>query len=232
MNELTFNLENALEAIRLAKSNGHDWLYENYPKPDGQMRRSSSGFLVCEGAVYPLKPLGRLANKISGHPMIDNPHSDEFRTYFENLGFQLIKNLDHEAKVAAKRQRRLAEIWERPGQAKFRLAVFELFGARCLVTGCEALIVLEAAHVLPVSGGGGDEAWNGIPLRADLHRLFDAGSIVIHADNWTLSVAEPVRNDYGQYHDIDLGPVIAKIEGASKLAAALRKRMNLTSQKK
>ncbi|MEP9397619.1 HNH endonuclease signature motif containing protein [Mesorhizobium sp. KR2-14] len=162
--------------------------------------------------------------------MTSNPITNVFRRYFENLQFQLIDSPEDEAESAAKRQRRLAEVWERPGQAKFRRAVFELFGARCLVTGCETLMALEAAHILPVSSGGRDEGWNGIPLRADLHRLFDAGVIMLEPSTWKLFVMEPVRKEYGQYHGLDLGPDIAKISDGPKLAAALRKRLGLTTQ--
>lgn len=93
--------------------------------------------------------------------MVDNPFTNVFRRYFESLEFQLIKNPDDEAEIAVERQLRLAEVWGRPGQAKFHRAVFELFGARCLVTGCQSLVALEAAHIIPVAGGGCDEAWNG-----------------------------------------------------------------------
>ena len=96
----------------------------------------------------------------------------------------MIDSPEDEAENATERQRRLAEVWEHPGQARFRRAVFEMFGARCVVTGCETLMALEAAHVLPVSSGGGDKGWNGIPLRADLRRLFDAGAIMIDPTSW------------------------------------------------
>ena len=227
MADLIFDREHATEAIGLAKTKGQEWLYESYPKPNGQKRRSSTGFLMHEGAAYPVKPLGRLANEIAGNPMTDNPSTNDFRKYFENLGFQLIDSPEDEAENATERQRRLAEVWERPGQARFRRAVFEMFGARCVVTGCETLMALEAAHVLPVSSSGGDEGWNGIPLRADLHRLFDAGAIMIDPTSWKLSVADAVREEYGQYHGLDLEPVLAEIDGAAKLAAALRERMEI-----
>lgn len=229
MPDLIFELKHALEAIQLAKTNGREWLYENYPKPDGQMCKSSTGFLMHEGAVYPVKPLGRLANEKAGSPMASNPVTDVFRRYFENLGFQLIDSPESEADGAAERQRRLAEVWERPGQAKFRRAVFELFGARCLVTGCETLAALEAAHILAVASGGCDEGWNGLPLRADLHRLFDASAIMLEPSTWTLHVIESARKDYGQYHGFDLGPAIAKIDSVQKqkLTTALLKRVDI-----
>lgn len=232
MTELTFNRDQAEEAIDRVKAQGQTWLYENYPKPNGQKRKSSTGFLMYEGVAYPVKPLGRLANEIAGSPMIENPVTDVFRSYFESLGFQLIENATDEAEIAAERQRRLAGVWERPGQAKFRRAVFEMFGARCLISGCETLAVLEAAHIVPVSCGGGDEAWNGIPLRADLHRLFDASNITVDARDLTVSVAETVRKDYGAYHGNDLSALVLTTEEVSKFLMALKKRMSVISEKK
>lgn len=230
MTELTFNRDQAEEAIDRVQAEGQVWLYENYPKPNGQKRKSSTGFLMYEGVAYPVKPLGRLANEIAGSPMTDNPITNVFRRYFESLGFQLIKNVNDEAEIAAERQRKLAGVWERPGQAKFRRTVFEMFGARCLISGCDSLAVLEAAHIVPVSCGGGDEAWNGIPLRADLHRLFDAGSIAIDAQSLTTRVFETARKDYGAYHGVDLSTYVSKTEGNSKFLTALKKRMSVVSE--
>ncbi|NIY78988.1 hypothetical protein HCZ23_05845 [Celeribacter sp. HF31] len=229
MTELTFDRNQAEEAIDRVKAEGLAWLYENYPKPNGQMRKSSTGFLMHEGVAYPVKPLGRLANELAGNPMTDNPITNVFRKYFEKLGFQLIENASNEAEIAAERQRRLAEVWQRPRQAKFRREVFEMFGARCLISGCETLAVLEAAHIIPVSCGGGDEAWNGIPLRADLHRLFDAGSIILDAENWRISIEETARKDYGIYNGNSFSELISKIELKPEVATALKKRMSLKS---
>ena len=44
----------------------------------------------------------------------------------------------------------------------------------CAVTRESCLVVLEAAHIVPVQNGGQEVLSNGILLRADLHRLFDA----------------------------------------------------------
>lgn len=229
MSTLIFDRKHALEAINQARANGLDWLYESYPRPNGRMRRSTTGYLMHEGVRYPVKPLGRLASDIAGAPMNDNPTTNVFRSHFESLGFQLMNSPEDEAEedeaeVAAERQRRLAEVWMRPHQAKFRDDVFKKFGARCLVTGCTTLKALEAAHILPVAGNGGDEAWNGIPLRADLHRLFDSGAILLDPDTWTLTVRAPDAEDYLEYDGMDLAPVFARVEDAPKTAAALRKR--------
>lgn len=224
MSELIFDRNHALKALGIATEKGLDWLYSAYRKPNGKMRKSSTGFLMHEGTTYPVKPLGRLANELAGQPMKDNPITNVFRKHFETLGFTLINSPDDEAEKADQRQRGLAEIWERPGQAKFRRKVFETFGARCLVTGCETLIALEAAHVLPVSQKGGDKAWNGIPLRADLHRLFDAGALSIDPDSWKVVIDESMYHDYGQFHGKSLAALMTGNTSASKLAGALKKR--------
>lgn len=224
MSTLIFDRKHALEAINQARANGLDWLYESYPGLAGKPRKARTGFLMHEGHAWPVKALGRLASQIAGGPMTHNPNTNVFRKYFEILGFQLINSPEDEAEVAAERQRRLAEVWMRPHQAKFRDDVFKKFGARCLVTGCTTLKALEAAHILPVAGNGGDEAWNGIPLRADLHRLFDSGAILLDPDTWTLTVRAPDAEDYLEYDGMDLAPVFARVEDAPKTAAALRKR--------
>jgi hypothetical protein len=50
---------------------------------------------------------------------------------------------------------------------------------------------------------------------------------MIDPTSWKLSVADAVREEYGQYHGLNLKPVIAGIDGAAKLAAALRERMEI-----
>lgn len=224
MTELVFTKNDAISAIRMTRENGIDWLYENYPKPHGRPRRSITGFLMFEGEAYPVKPLGRLANEIAGEPMDWNPDTAVFRAHFSRLGFQLINSPETEAEQAAERQKRLARVWERPGQAKFRRQVFDLFGARCLVTGCETLICLEAAHIVPVGFGGDDKATNGLPLRADLHRLFDAGAMTVNPLTWRVVMAQSVLDGYGEFNGLDLGEMISGIQETADLAKALNRR--------
>jgi len=230
MTELRFKREHAVEAIRQttehARSNDHGlgWLYDTYRKPAGQMRKSSTGFLMHEGVAYPVKPLGRFANALAGHPMTDNPITNVFRDRFAKLKFRLIDSPEAEAEQAVERQRKLSEVLARPQQAKFRRAVFALWGSRCLITKCETLPALEAAHIHRVSEGGNDQAWNGIPLRADIHRLFDAGLITLSSDEWTVSVNDEESSHYGEFHGRSLAKCIGKSGKAEDLAAMLRKR--------
>lgn len=227
MEEFIFKPNHVIKAIEQVKTNGEDWLYREYPKPNGRMRKSSSGFLIYRGLTYPLKPLGRLSNALAGSPMIGNPSTKKFREYFETQGFQLIDTPEIEAEDAVERQKCLANVWGRPGQAKFRSEVFKIFGACCIVTGCQTLKSLEAAHILPVSDGGRDEGWNGFPLRADIHRLFDSNVISLNPKTWKLNVLESAREDYGEYHHLDLKPVMLKSNNIQQLTMVLQKRFSL-----
>jgi hypothetical protein len=62
----------------------------------------------------------------------------------------------------------------RDGQAAFREAVLGAYGGECAITGCRVPEVIEAAHIEPFDGPATHRPGNGIPLRRDLHSLFDA----------------------------------------------------------
>ena len=58
--------------------------------------------------------------------------------------------------------------------AEFRSMICACDDSRCVLT-CETTIqALDAAHLIPAAEGQNDTPFNGIVLRADLHRLFDA----------------------------------------------------------
>jgi len=69
----------------------------------------------------------------------------------------------------------------RMAQQAFKNAVMA-YGSRCELSGERTPSVLDAAHVLSVEHGGSDQPENGLILRADLHRLFDAGLFLIRTD--------------------------------------------------
>lgn len=81
--------------------------------------------------------------------------------------------------VTADRLRRLREEAVRHGQNTFRRRLLEAYGNRCCISGTDAVQVLDAAHIIPFSGKGSDSPQNGLLLRADLHRLFDAGALAV-----------------------------------------------------
>lgn len=64
---------------------------------------------------------------------------------------------------------------------------------RCAISGCTLEDCLDAAHILPVANNGKEVLSNMILLRADLHRLFDAGL-------WSLRVIDGQCRLYAAKH--------------------------------
>ena len=71
----------------------------------------------------------------------------------------------------------------RLGQSSFRVLVTDAYKRRCAITGESTLMALEAAHIVPYSDEkGSHDVRNGLLLRADFHRLFDAGLVSVNQD--------------------------------------------------
>jgi putative restriction endonuclease len=93
----------------------------------------------------------------------------------------------------------------RLGQGAFRVLVTDAYTRRCSITGEKTLPVLEAAHIKPYSKSGPHFISNGLLLRSDLHKLFDAGYITITKD-YKVEVSKRIREEfqngkeYYQYH--------------------------------
>lgn len=89
----------------------------------------------------------------------------------------------------------------RPGQGNFRTTMLERYGAECCITGCKVDSLLEAAHILPYRGDQSDDPLNGLLLRVDIHRLFDAHLISINPKTLTVEVACTLGDDgYQSFH--------------------------------
>ena len=93
------------------------------------------------------------------------------------------------------RQGRPQVVIPRLGQGSFRIAVLDAYGGGCAVTGEHSLPALEAAHIRPWAKGGAHELGNGLPLRRDLHRLFDLGYVSARADGRFL-VSPRLRTEF------------------------------------
>jgi len=79
-----------------------------------------------------------------------------------------------------RRQKAIAEVVRRRGQAKFRKSLLDAYGAKCAITACDAVEALEAAHIAPYRGDHSDHVQNGLLLRADIHSLFDLGLLSVN----------------------------------------------------
>jgi len=89
----------------------------------------------------------------------------------------------------------------RLGQGSFRVLVTDTYQRRCAVTREKTLPALEAAHIKPFSASGPHSVKNGILIRSDMHRLFDAGYITITRD-YHVEVSRRIREDFdnGKYY--------------------------------
>lgn len=91
----------------------------------------------------------------------------------------------------------LQQVRARRGQAAFRNALIAAHGARCMVTGCTTLDVVEAAHIRPFGKGAGHDLGNGLLLRADIHTLFDCGLIAFEPETLEVILAPRLeKSDY------------------------------------
>jgi putative restriction endonuclease len=83
----------------------------------------------------------------------------------------------------------------RLGQGTFRVLVTDNYQRRCAVTGEKALPALDAAHIRPVAEGGQHRLDNGLLLRTDVHRLYDAGYVTVTPDGRFL-VSRRIKDDF------------------------------------
>ena len=88
-------------------------------------------------------------------------------------------------------------------QQKFKSALVRHTNT-CELTGESAQCALDAAHITNVRDNGSYSADNGLLLRTDLHRLFDAKLLRISAVDGRVSVSKFVPKDSG-YRDLVKG---------------------------
>ena len=123
--------------------------------------------------------------------------------------------------LEARRGQRTGAPWlitPRLGQASFRLAVMEAYGRQCAVTTEHSLPVLEAAHIRPWAAGGEHAIPNGLPLRRDLHRLFDLGYVTVRPD-LRFAVSRSLRDEFANgrvYYELDGRPIQVPAAAAAR----------------
>jgi len=83
----------------------------------------------------------------------------------------------------------------RLGQGSFRTLVIDAYARKCAITGEHTLPVLEVAHILPFSEHGPHQVCNGLLLRSDFHKLFDAGLLTVEPD-LKVRVSGRIRDRY------------------------------------
>ena len=88
-----------------------------------------------------------------------------------------------------RRKRVLRSIKERRGQDSFRKKLIRRYGPNCMVSRCNLLDIVEAAHIWPYHGPVDNHPDNGLLLRADLHTLFDLDLMGINPETYKVAVS-------------------------------------------
>ena len=162
-----------------------------------------SYFMLYKNRRLPMKAVARLAYK-NNNQVWDGLHSKYLADVLRER-FKVEHKIECSGKICEKterarlkNQKELIERWARPEQAKFRAALLKLY-ERCAVSGCQSLDALDAAHIKGI-GGENNKLSNGIILRADLHRLFDAGLMAINPKTGAVCFASTCKKDYAKLH--------------------------------
>lgn len=96
-------------------------------------------------------------------------------------------------------RRQMSAISVRRGQPEFREQLLAAWQRRCVVTGCQIVGLLEAAHISPHSEGTDYRTSNGLLLRADIHTLYDLGLLSID-QHLRVHLAQEIQySEYRQY---------------------------------
>ena len=120
------------------------------------------------------------------------------------------------------RQSVFRAIMHRRGQHSFRARLLKQYGEKCMITGCEILDVIEAAHINPYRGEKDNHLSNGLLLRADIHTLFDLDLIGIDPDKNTIHLNKSIIKDgYKELEGAHL-QFLDKKKPPSKVALELR----------
>ncbi len=103
----------------------------------------------------------------------------------------------------------------RIGQGTFRILVTDAYGWECAVSRERALPTLEAAHIKPFTLVETHDVRNGLLLRSDLHRLFDAGYVTVTPE-YRVEVSRRIREDfddgatYLSFHGVEIAVPVPK----------------------
>jgi len=100
------------------------------------------------------------------------------------------------------RAARFVSVEARPRQAAFRREVFLACQGRCVVSGCDVVKALDAAHKQGRDWRKGHNgADDGFVLRKDLHALYDAGLLTI-SEQGVVAIDATLLDHYGSFQDV------------------------------
>lgn len=120
----------------------------------------------------------------------------------------------------------IQEVTIRPGASNFRELVLTEYDNFCAISGFRVPSALEVAHIVPYYGELSDEVQNAIPMRVDLHRLFDQGLIRVIFDDlkaaYIVLTHSTIMNDYQEFNGVELKIPKDPLAMPSKLALEVK----------
>ncbi len=108
-----------------------------------------------------------------------------------------------------------SEVNVRIGQREFRKHLFQLYGEVCAISGPHPSEVLEAAHLYSYAETGEHHSHGGILLRRDIHRLFDAGLVMVDPEVCRI-VLSAALSEHPSYRHLNHGTPMVEL-GARQL---------------
>ncbi len=123
--------------------------------------------------------------------------------------------------VLDERERRNLGILLRRGRKMFRDELIRRYGARCMISGCTTMALIEAAYIQPESAPKFNNPTNGLLLRSDLHTLFDLNLVGIDPARLVVAVHPDLLG--GEYKPLDGAALhVANGRGPNRRALATR----------
>lgn len=102
--------------------------------------------------------------------------------------------------VEDQRKAVLRQIKQRRGQKAFRDSLLAQT-AKCAVSGCEIVDILEAAHITAYKNDTHNHVSNGLLLRCDMHTLYDLDLFAIDPDSFIIYFAPQINDEeYTRFH--------------------------------
>jgi putative restriction endonuclease len=153
-------------------------LRQSCPRFNVQLAINEINFAIIQNILQ--KELPRISRlSVSSEPSrIDKVDVQEENTDTEFDSYEL--NIKDYRKTV------LRQIRERCGQEEFRQNLKYRYRNRCMVTGCQVIEAIEAAHIYPYRGLNDNNPENGLLLRADIHTLFDLDLMGIEPESLTI----------------------------------------------
>jgi len=94
-----------------------------------------------------------------------------------------------------------SRVGRRSKQDEFRSKLFKFYGEKCMISGCDVPIAIEASHICPYRGEKDNHPENGVLLRRDLHTLYDRNLIGIEPNELRITLSKSIKDSVYRPYD-------------------------------